>query len=183
MKSFRDSNENWLFAYGSLMWDPRVNVAERVSATLQGYHRSFCLRSYHYRGTPESPGLVLGLDAAEGACCRGVALRIGAHDWPDAIAAIRERELVTDAYREAVLPLQLADGREVMAIAYVMRPDHEQYAGGLCAREQARIIAAAVGGRGPNRDYLYNTASHLAEMGLADPELDALAQEVRQLSG
>ena len=111
-----------------------------------------------------------------------MALRVGDADWPQVIAAVRERELATYAYREAVVPVHLADGRQVEAITYVMQRDHDQYAGGLCATEQARIIAAATGGRGPNRDYLYNTAAHLAELGLPDPEMEALAAEVRKLS-
>lgn len=175
-------DQNWLFAYGSLMWDPGFAVAERAIGRLDGFHRSFCLWSIVYRGTPESPGLVLGLDEASGASCRGVALRVGDADWPQVIAAVRERELSTYAYREAVVPVHLADGRQVEAITYVMQRDHDQYAGGLCATEQARIIAAATGGRGPNRDYLYNTAAHLTELGLPDPEMEALAAEVRKLS-
>ncbi|MBA4489744.1 gamma-glutamylcyclotransferase [Paracoccus sp. S1E-3] len=175
-------DQNWLFAYGSLMWDPGFAVAERVIARLHGFHRSFCLRSVVYRGTPESPGLVLGLDEAQGASCQGVALRVSDAEWPQVIAGVREREMSTYAYREAVLPVELADGRRVEAITYVMQPDHDQYAGGLCATEQARIIATAIGGRGPNRDYLYNTAAHLAELGLPDPEMEALAAEVRKLS-
>ena len=175
-------DQNWLFAYGSLMWDPGFTVAERMIGTLEGFHRSFCLRSIVYRGTPDQPGLVLGLDESDGAICRGVALRVGDTDWPQVIEAVRERELSTYAYREAVLPVALADGRRVQAITYVMQRDHDQYAGGLCATEQARIIATAIGGRGPNRDYLYNTAAHLAELGLPDPEMEALAAEVRKLS-
>lgn len=176
-------DQNWLFAYGSLMWDPGFEVAERVVATVEGFHRSFCLRSIEYRGTVECPGLVLGLDATEGASCRGVAMRVADQDWPGIIAGVRARELLTEAYREEVVPLRLADGREVNAIAYVMRRDHWQYAGGLCVDEQARIIAWAEGGRGPNRDYLYNTAAHLAELGLDDPDMQALAAQVRGLCG
>ena len=176
-------DQNWLFAYGSLMWDPGFAVAERIVATLTGFHRSFCLRSYHYRGTPDIPGLVLGLDQDEAASCKGVALRIDDDPWPEVIAAVRARELISNAYREAVVPLELSDGRQISAITYVMQPEHEQYAGGLCTAEQARIIAGATGWRGPNRDYLYNTAGHLAELGLSDPDLDALAEEVRRLSG
>ena len=174
-------DQNWLFAYGSLMWDPGFEVAERAVATVEGFHRSFCLRSIEYRGTIDSPGLVLGLDATEGASCRGVALRVPDADWPRVIAEVRARELLTEAYREEVLPLLLEDGREVNAIAYVMQRDHWQYAGGLCIDEQARIIAWAEGGRGPNRDYLYNTAAHLAELGLNDPDMEALAAQVRRL--
>lgn len=176
-------NQNWLFAYGSLMWDPGFAPPERVVGTLWGWHRSFCLRSIQYRGTEHQPGLVLGLDAAEGAVCRGVALRVDDHHWPDVIAAVRARELTTEAYREARLPVDLSDGRQVEAITYVMIREHAHYAGGLCAQEQARIIAQAAGWRGPNRDYLFNTASHLAELGLPDPEMDALSDEVRKLCG
>ena len=156
-------------------------MAERAVATVEGFHRSFCLRSIEYRGTIDSPGLVLGLDATEGASCKGVALRVPDTDWPRVIAEVRARELLTEAYREEVLPLLLEDGREVNAIAYVMQRDHWQYAGGLCIDEQARIIAWAEGGRGPNRDYLYNTAAHLAELGLNDPDMEALAAQVRRL--
>lgn len=173
--------QNWFFAYGSLMWDPGFEVAERVVATVEGFHRSFCLRSVEYRGTYEKPGLVLGLDATEGAVCKGVALRVAEADWPRVLAEVRARELLTDAYREEVLPLLLDDGREVNAVAYVMQREHWQYAGGLCIDEQARIIALAEGGRGPNRDYLYNTAAHLAQLGLPDPDLEALAAQVRRL--
>ncbi|MFV0410206.1 MAG: gamma-glutamylcyclotransferase [Paracoccus sp. (in: a-proteobacteria)] len=174
-------SQYWLFAYGSLMWDPGFSVAESVLASVEGFHRSFCLLSTQYRGTPEKPGLVLGLDRAEGARCNGVAMRIASEAWPEVLEAVRARELITGAYREAVLPVRLSDGREVEAITYVMIPDHEQYAGPLSLDEQARIIANAHGGRGPNRDYLYNTAAHLAELGMRDPDMDALVLEVRRL--
>ncbi|MDO5613449.1 MAG: gamma-glutamylcyclotransferase [Paracoccus sp. (in: a-proteobacteria)] len=172
---------SWVFGYGSLMWDPGFDPTETVRARLEGYARSFCLRSIEHRGTPDRPGLVLGLDADMSAHCTGLALRIpeGGHD--DIIAALRARELVTQAYAEALVPLALEDGRQVQALAYVMRRDHWQYAGGLAAPEQARIIALAHGRRGPNADYLFNTARHLAQIGLADENMDALSDAVRQL--
>lgn len=173
----------WIFAYGSLMWDPGVPVAERIGARLEGWHRSFCLRSVRHRGTPERPGLVLGLDEAPGADCRGVALRVHEADWDEAIAAVRARELVTEAYREAEVEVTADDGRRVAAITYVMRRDHWQYAGGLGLDEQAAIIAAAAGGRGPNADYLDSFVAHLAELGLADPDFAALSDRVRALRG
>ena len=107
--------------------------------------------------------------------------RIGAQDHAEVMAYLRARELSTDAYREAILPLRLDDGRRIEALAYVMRRDHWQYVGGLALSEQARIIARACGGRGPNCDYLFNTARHLAEIGLADAELDRLSADVRRL--
>ena len=169
----------WIFAYGSLMWNPEFPVVESVVARLDGWRRSFCLRSIEHRGTRELPGLVLGLDAEPGAHCMGLALRLPARGGDQIVAAVRARELVTDAYTEETLPLRLADGRRVQALAYVMRRDHWQYAGGLPTEEQAGIIAAARGGRGPNADYLFNTALHLAQLGLADDEMDALADQVR----
>ena len=84
----------WVFAYGSLMWDPGVPVCESVTARLEGYARSFCLRSLRHRGTPEVPGLVLGLEQAAGAACTGLAFRVADADWQAALANLRERELV-----------------------------------------------------------------------------------------
>lgn len=171
----------WVFGYGSLLWNPGFNPAEMVKARLPGYARSFCMHSVTYRGTHEVPGLVLGLDADENAECRGLAMRIPDNEHDKVIAYLRERELVTSAYEEMVLPLELEDGRVVEAFAYVMRRDHHQYAGGLCVNEQARIIARAHGGSGPNSDYLFNTTKHLAELGLPDQMLENLSEQVRSL--
>lgn len=172
---------HWVFGYGSLIWDPGFPVAEHATARLDGYARSFCLRSIEHRGTRARPGLVLGLDADEHAHCRGLALRVAAPDWPETLANLRARELVTDAYREAMVPLLLEDGRNVTAVTYVMRPDHWQYAGGLALTEQAGIIAGATGGRGPNADYLFNTTRHLAQLGLRDRVMEELSDQVRAL--
>ncbi|QFS84303.1 ChaC-like protein [Roseivivax sp. THAF40] len=171
----------WVFGYGSLLWNPGFEVIERVPARLSGYRRSFCMRSIHHRGTEEAPGLVLALDAEEGGACDGLAL--AAHpDQADAVLAyLRERELVSAAYLERLLPLSLNDGREVTALAYVIDPDHTQYCL-LDLEEQARIIAGAVGGRGPNTEYLFNTAQHLEELGIPDAELQWLDQRVRELT-
>ncbi|MDO5704418.1 MAG: gamma-glutamylcyclotransferase [Paracoccus sp. (in: a-proteobacteria)] len=172
---------SWVFGYGSLMWNPGFDPVETVRARLEGYARSFCLLSIEHRGTPECPGLVLGLDEDAAAHCSGLALRVPETDHDDIIATLRERELVTQAYAEALVPVELEDGRQVQALAYVMRRDHWQYAGGLPAWEQAQMIAAAHGGRGPNADYLFNTARHLAQIGLADDVMDELSDTVRHL--
>jgi glutathione-specific gamma-glutamylcyclotransferase len=173
----------WVFGYGSLIWHPGFPVAERQVARLAGWHRSFCMRSIHHRGTVADPGLVLALDRATGAHCDGVAFRVepGAED--DTIDALRERELISSAYLEAWLEVGLPGGGAVSALTYVIDPDHVQYCGGLPLEEQAQIIARSVGGRGPNRDYLYATAEHLAELGIADADLDWLAARVRQIAG
>jgi cation transport protein ChaC len=172
----------WVFGYGSLVWNPGFDTEEQVIARLPGYARSFCMRSIHHRGTEENPGLVLALDPAEAAHCKGVALAVPPAKADAVLDYLRERELISSAYVERVLPVHLADGREVEAVTYVVDTDHVQYCGGLALEEQAQIIARAVGGRGPNTEYLYNTAAHLSELGIHDPDLDWLAERVRALS-
>jgi glutathione-specific gamma-glutamylcyclotransferase len=170
----------WVFGYGSLIWNPGFPVAQTVIACAEGWHRSFCMWSIHHRGTPENPGLVLALDAQEGARCHGVAFRVepGAEDRT--LAELRARELVSSAYLERVLPLS-AQGQHIEALAYVIDPAHEQYARALTLDDQARIIARATGGRGPNCEYLWSTAAHLAGLGIEDPDLNDLAQRVRAI--
>lgn len=171
----------WVFGYGSLMWNPEVPVAETVIARLDGFARSFCLRSMRHRGTPERPGLVLGLEAARAASCTGLAMRVPDTDWAEALATLRARELVTAAYREALVPLALQDGRQIEAVAFVMQSGHPQHVQGLSRAEQAAIIAEAHGGRGPNADYLFSTVAQLEQLGMRDPDLDGLAADVRAL--
>lgn len=176
-----NSDDLWVFGYGSLMWRPDFPFVERRMARLAGYRRRFCLKSIRYRGTPEAPGLVLGLDAAADGWCDGVAFRVPGAEAAAVHAYLRERELVTYAYREAMLPVRLDDGRDIAALAYVVDREHAQYAGTMTAEEQAAVIAASVGPMGPNCDYLWNTAAHLAELGVADDEITTLADRVRQL--
>lgn len=171
----------WVFAYGSLIWDRDFPVAEARPARVDGWHRSFCMWSVHYRGTAEVPGLVLALDRAEGAQCRGVALRVAAGAEDETLAYLRERELVSSAYAEATVEAATEAG-PVRALTYVIDPSHAQYCGGMAPEDQARIVARAAGLRGPNRDYLFATAAHLAELGLPDPDLEWLAARVRALS-
>lgn len=174
----------WVFGYGSLMWDPGFSHAERHLATLHGYHRRFCLRSVRYRGTPEAPGLVLGLDAEEGAACEGVAYRVAAEEAVTVLDYLRERELVTYAYLEVTITATLApDETPVEAVTYVVDTDHAQYAGHLTVDEQAAIIATRAGPRGTNRAYLESTLAHLRECAIHDPELEDLSARVQQFRG
>jgi len=172
----------WVFGYGSLLWDPGFDVAHSKVATLHGYARSFCMRSIHHRGTEAQPGLVLALDAVDDAHCQGLALKVAPGQEQPTLEYLRERELISSAYLERDVLITLAGGQAVNAVTYVIDPDHVQYCGGLPLEEQAQIIARAVGGRGPNTEYLYNTAAHLAEIGLNDPDLDWLADRVRRLT-
>lgn len=172
----------WVFGYGSLVWNPGFELREKVIATLQGYHRSFCMRSIHHRGTEENPGLVLALDEDPAASCQGVALAVAHGREAATLQYLRDRELVSSAYLEKHLAVRLEDGREVEAVTYVVDPDHVQYCGGITLEEQARIIAAARGGRGPNDEYLYNTVDHLAELGIHDADLEWLKAQVHNLN-
>ncbi len=174
-------DEMWVFGYGSLIWNPEFPVAERQIARVSDWQRSFCMWSIHHRGSVDAPGLVLALDHAEGAVCDGVAFRVTPGFEAATLEALRERELISSAYLETYLRLALKDGRMVNALAYVIDPEHEQYCGGMSLNEQAQVIASAVGGRGPNRDYLFATADHLAELGIADADLVWLATQVRAM--
>lgn len=173
----------WIFGYGSLIWNPGFAWSEQVPARLDGFRRSFCMLSIHHRGTEEVPGLVLALDAAEGACCHGIAFAVAPQIAEETLEYLRARELISAAYLEARHPLALADGRRVEGVAYVIDRTHRQYCGGMALEEQALRIARAVGGRGPNCEYLHQTAAHLATLGLPDPELDWLSARVKVLKG
>ena len=172
----------WVFGYGSLMWNPGFAWAERVLATLPGFQRTFCMRSIHHRGTQEAPGLVLALDPHPEATCRGLAFRIPEGEEGGTLQYLRERELISSAYVEETRAVTLSDGRQVRALTYVVDTGHVQYCGGLDLETQARIIATAVGGRGPNTEYLWNTVTHLVDLGIHDPELVWLSERVRALS-
>lgn len=169
----------WVFGYGSLLWNPGFEFVERRLATLKGLHRSFCMASVHYRGTPQAPGLVLALETKAAGECRGVGFRVGEEQAEQVLAYLRERELVSAAYLEQWHPIRFHDGGVAEALCYVIDRDHEQYRGGLSLREQADIIAAAAGKTGPNSTYLLNTVEHLAELGIADQEMETLAEMVR----
>lgn len=170
-------NALWVFGYGSLIWDPGFPVAERRLARARGWQRSFCMWSIHHRGSEAEPGLVLALDRADDGYCDGLALRVAPGAEDAALAGLRERELISSAYLEAEVTL----APDLRALTYVINRDHRQYCGGLTRERQAEVIAGAQGGRGENCDYLYATAAHLAELGIADPELEWLAARVRGL--
>lgn len=172
----------WVFGYGSLMWNAGFPVAERSLATLSGHARSFCMWSIHHRGTDENPGLVLALDPKPGANVTGLALRAANGQEDETLEYLRERELISSAYLEERVQLALADGRVVDAVTFVVDTAHRQYCSDLPLENQARIIASAVGGRGPNTEYLWNTVSHLHDLGIPDADLDWLAHRVRELA-
>jgi len=169
----------WIFAYGSLMWNPEMPFAERRAALLFGYHRSFCLYSRDYRGTPERPGLVLGLD--RGGSCRGIAYLLPPAQQGPALDLVWAREMAGDVYRMRPVRVATPQG-PVAAYAFAVNRACPDYAGRLSLDDTARIIAAAAGGRGTGRDYLANTVRHLEELGIADGPLHRLDKRVQALA-
>ncbi len=168
-----DMDDFWVFGYGSLMWNPGFLFKERVAARTFGYRRALCVRSFDHRGTPQKPGLVLGLD--RGGSCLGVAFKVPGDQREPVLAYLRERELFNHVYRERTLPVMLAGGDRVGALAYVVDRGHRQYAGRLKAEEAAGIVVTARGKSGPNLDYVVNTLAHLHDMGIRDPWLEEVA--------
>lgn len=170
------SEDLWVFGYGSLMWRPGFDYIERRAGLVRGYHRSLCVYSFHHRGTPQEPGLVMGLD--RGGSCRGAAFRVAAHRRAETIAYLREREQVTSVYLERYATTTLDDGTVAPALVYVVNRAHEQYAGRLAVDEVVAIVRRGRGVSGVNPDYVRNTQSHLAEMGVHDPWLEQLVQRL-----
>lgn len=167
----------WIFAYGSLMWDPGFRFEEARPALLRGYHRAFCLYSHRYRGTPEKPGLVLGLDA--GGACRGIAYRVHARDAAKVMDYLWEREMLNRAYECKELKIHLA-GRVETARAFVVRRHHQQYAGKLPLERAVELICQGEGQRGACYSYLENTVEHLDRLGIPDRQLHTLLEAVRK---
>ena len=171
-----DMDEFWVFGYGSLMWRPGFDHAETVKATLHGFHRALCVRSFVHRGTPERPGLVLGLD--RGGCCHGLAFRVLPERKDSVVDYLRERELVTHVYQETFRAIRLIDGRRVTAMTYVVDRGHHQYAGGLAPEDAAAIVIGATGQSGPNEAYVLNTVEHLKSLAISDKRLEAVATSI-----
>jgi len=170
----------WIFAYGSLIWDPEFCYAEAEPALLRGYHRSFCVYSYDYRGTPDRPGLVLGLD--RGGSCRGIVLRLPPETLAEAINRLWLREMSgRQVYNMRRLRVRTRRGTQ-RTFAFTVLRDRSDYAGRLPLDEAARIILDAAGRRGACRDYFDNTLRHLEQLGLADRALRRLAQRVEALA-
>ena len=177
----RPSGDAWLFAYGSLIWNPTVHSVERRAVHVFGWHRAFCLSVCAGRGSPEVPGLVLALD--QGGECGGVAYRIEAATLRDELEILWRREMVSGSYLPAWVDIFDATDRTLRigsALAFTIDPADERYAGRLPSHEVVQILATASGFLGSAADYLFRTCEGLHASGIPDPELDALAQTVRK---
>jgi cation transport protein ChaC len=165
----------WVFGYGSLMWRPGFAFIEQVPARMIGEHRALCVYSFDHRGTPEKPGLVLGLD--RGGACRGIAFRVAARLRGDTVDYLRGREQTTHVYREVMRSVWLENEarQRVSALAYVVDRGHVQYAGRLSLTEQLRCVRQGHGRSGNNRDYVLSTVSSIEAQGFRDQQLHQLA--------
>jgi cation transport protein ChaC len=173
-----DSKDLWVFGYGSLMWRPGFDHLERVPARLIGLHRALCVYSFVHRGTPERPGLVLGLD--RGGVCRGIAYRVATASRARTIDYLRAREQVTTVYVETMRQIELEEHarRRVRALCYIVDRSHVQYAGRLTLAESLRHVRQGHGQSGPNRDYVLETVRALEALGYRESDLHLLAQRL-----
>lgn len=173
----RHSDSFWVFGYGSLMWNPGFDFVDVYPALLRGYHRAFCVYSVVYRGTPECPGLVLGLD--HGGSCLGKVYRVATEKVADVTTYLNSREMVTSVYQPKVLPVCVG-GRIVPAHTYVVDRRHSQYARNITTGRVVEIIRRGAGCAGDNRSYLRDTVHHLDMLGLGDGPLHQLLDWVER---
>jgi cation transport protein ChaC len=169
----------WVFAYGSLMWNPALEYVEAQSCQVDGWRRSFCFWTPMGRGTPELPGLMLALE--EGGGCEGIAYRLAAPQVQTELGLLWNREMLAGLYKARWVPTLLKDGRTVSAITFVVDPAHCQYCGDLPVERAAHHIAFAEGRRGACRDYLTNTADHARSLGIHDPYIEDMVARVSRL--
>lgn len=170
----------WVFGYASLMWSPDFPHSERRSCMLHGYHRALCIYSHRHRGTPDVPGLVMGL--CRGGSCWGVAFRIPARKVRSALTTLWQREMVNRVYQPRIVPVRF-DGKTVIAVAFVANSSHSQFAGRLSVSQTARLVAQGCGQRGQNIDYLSQTVAHMDELGIREGQLHQVLGVVRKLCG
>jgi cation transport protein ChaC len=170
----------WLFGYGSLIWNPCFEFAERRLARVHGWHRRFCLWTHLGRGSTERPGLMLGLE--RGGSCHGVVFRLPAETIETELDVVWRREMVTAAYVPTWVRAATEAGN-VPAVAFTINCAHSRYAGRLDEAATVEALALAEGPLGTNREYLFNTVAHLEGLGLHDRALHRLAAAVRRRVG
>ena len=166
----------WVFAYGSLMWNPGFPHRQARLAKIHGYHRALCVWSWVHRGTRDHPGLVFGLD--RGGSCVGIAHRVSAAHRDAAAAYLYERELVTHVYKAVARRIRVDGVGVVAALTFVVDRRHPQYSGKLSPAEAANTIRDAHGRSGPNPDYFADALTHLDTLGIHCPRLHAIEREL-----
>ena len=159
----------WVFGYGSLMWSPGFRCAEKQTALVRGYHRALCILSSRYRGTPEKPGLVMGL--CSGGSCWGIAFRVPASRVRRVVTMLWKREMLNKVYKPTLIPVTVAPGRRIRALAFVADTAHRQFVKELDLHGRAQLVAQGIGQRGRCVDYIRNTLEHMLTLGVNDPHL------------
>ena len=173
----RPGGDLWLFAYGSLLWNPTVRSVEWRVARAEGWHRAFCLSIVAGRGSPERPGLALALVA--GGSCDGLALRIAECDIEAELVLLWRREMVTGAYVPRWLELLDRDGRRFgTALAFTIDGSSKHYVAGMSAETIVQLLATGAGSLGSSAEYLLRTRNALRHYGIPDPMLEDLAKSV-----
>ncbi len=166
----------WVFAFGSLIWNPAFLHAERRVARVHGWHRRFCLWVKAGRGTPDNPGLMLSLES--GGSCAGVVYRLAPGTERSELDVLWRREMFTMSYRPVWVVARTPDG-PVHAVAFAANREHDRYAPGLDPDAIAHHLATGAGRLGRCCDYLFDTVAHLRELGIRDAALERLEAQVR----
>lgn len=173
-------NGVWVFAYGSLIWNPAIHVAERRTARALGWHRGYNLATKGGRGTPDNPGMLLGLQP--GGDCLGVALRIEEQLVQAELDILWRREMVAAGYIPRWVEVETMEGaRFGHAIAFTINPDGPSYCPPLPEDELVRRIATACGPLGTAAAYTFNTRDGLRAHGIVDPMVERIADAVARL--
>jgi cation transport regulator ChaC/acyl dehydratase len=176
LRNHAEGQDLWIFGYGSLMWNPAINVVESRPAFLHGFSRRFAMRLVFGRAMPDRPGLMMCL--VPGGHCHGIAHRIAA-DFVDSESRILwMREMLSGAYTPSWVDLDFGTGT-LRGVTFVINEAHPRYLPGLDPADKAARIATAEGPLGSNRDYLFRTAEALAAHGLNDPYIDDMTARVR----
>ena len=171
LKGVNLEKDVWVFGYGSLMWNPDFKLAEKRTGIVIGYHRSLCLKSMVYRGTPDYHGLVFGLD--KGDSCQGMAYRIAEENIHSEMEKIWKREMFAGTYIPTWVNVTTKQG-SISAVTFVINHEHEHYIPDLELEEIAERVVRAEGICGSCRDYVQNTVKSLHHLGLRDPTLEQL---------
>jgi cation transport protein ChaC len=167
----------WLFAYGSLIWNPAIAFVERRLARIHGWHRAFCLSTIAGRGTPELPGLVLGLD--RGGACVGAAFRVEEADVQTELTLLWQREMLSGSYVPRWVMVRGEDGAPfARAITFTIRRDGPYYTARQPRAALVQRLATAAGALGTSAEYLLRTRDGLRSLGIRDRWVERLADEV-----
>ena len=171
-------NDLYVFAYGSLLWNPTVEYEGQFLAKIYGFHRSFCMKTYLGRGSFDNPGLMLGLD--KGGSCQGMAFKLKKSNAIKNIDILFQREMVTGTYRPKLLKTKLANGKIVLSLAFTVDEKHKNFFGKKDLKIKGKMIAKANGFLGSCREYFDNTLHSLSELNIIDNEMRAISRHLKK---